>query len=602
VSYVWGSSEDPSYAYIHDNETRITPITRNIDIALRRLRDESRTRVIWVDALCINQRDTIEKSRQVALMGDIYSLASCVLMWLGPEEDGSDDALKLLESLGEEIEVDWNDGHMRASSHCTNVEWADTTIPLPFMNGELNSVLALFARPYFRRAWIRQEIALAEEATVYCGLRTMPLETFQRAIVCLREKTFYEEAVELGKWHRLRDYIQVVHSVCRTGHVYVHFTSLRYTQRTAECQDDRDRIYAILSLLNDQDQHLDIKPNYDLPAEHLFTDVVRRILIRKQSLSFLDSCHPASNALNLPTWVPDWSICSPVTRLAQSEWSACGWISAYARIDGDRMYASGVSKAQVRTVIDLKVAEVDEPHDITLHLLRALKPAQGLPDIKTLEGQATLLKYSLALTSFTLSEPEFTSHELMKILDQVWASTATWAKLEEEFPGNSPLSIFLSACYHAFIGYCFFSASDGLVGLSPVGTQEGDTVCVFLGCRYPITLHQALGTGKTPLWQVVGPAVVPGLMHGEAIYRDRLPKSYKPVWVAEHSDLHVNLIDEYDYALHDTAKDVMIVDPASVLEEVGIKVESYQRYPHKLVVSSQALQAADVAIEEFALI
>ncbi|KAK7187683.1 heterokaryon incompatibility protein [Paraphaeosphaeria sporulosa] len=51
---------------------------------------------MWIDAICINQTDDEEKSKQVAMMGDVFSLASCVTAWLEPEEDRSNAAIRLL--------------------------------------------------------------------------------------------------------------------------------------------------------------------------------------------------------------------------------------------------------------------------------------------------------------------------------------------------------------------------------------------------------------------------------------------------------------------------------------------------------------------------
>lgn len=39
--------------------------------------------MLWIDAVCIDQTDHREKSRQVAQMGDIYRDAERVLVWLG---------------------------------------------------------------------------------------------------------------------------------------------------------------------------------------------------------------------------------------------------------------------------------------------------------------------------------------------------------------------------------------------------------------------------------------------------------------------------------------------------------------------------------------
>ncbi|CAO2651715.1 Nn.00g042850.m01.CDS01 [Neocucurbitaria sp. VM-36] len=105
LSYVWGPMEDPSHVEVEDNYLFIISIRRNLDIALRHLWWPHDVRIVWVDALCIDQQSNIEKSRQDSLMGEIYSSASCVLIWLGPEEYQSNDALALIKELSKEVEM-----------------------------------------------------------------------------------------------------------------------------------------------------------------------------------------------------------------------------------------------------------------------------------------------------------------------------------------------------------------------------------------------------------------------------------------------------------------------------------------------------------------
>lgn len=80
---------------------------------LEQLRHASDTVELWVDTLCIDQNDVIEKNHQLPLMGEIYSKASQVIVWLGPQEDDSDLAMDLIRDLGErtidddELRVFW---------------------------------------------------------------------------------------------------------------------------------------------------------------------------------------------------------------------------------------------------------------------------------------------------------------------------------------------------------------------------------------------------------------------------------------------------------------------------------------------------------------
>ena len=58
-------------------------VSSNLFSALRQLRRREEQRVLWVDALCINQNDMTEKATQILLMGNIYSDIESTIAWLG---------------------------------------------------------------------------------------------------------------------------------------------------------------------------------------------------------------------------------------------------------------------------------------------------------------------------------------------------------------------------------------------------------------------------------------------------------------------------------------------------------------------------------------
>lgn len=84
LSYCWGAS---GYTRtISVNEQYLT-IGENLYHALRDLMQHHTTTWLWIDAVCINQADTAERSRQVQLMGDIFSHADVVLAYLGEGDE-----------------------------------------------------------------------------------------------------------------------------------------------------------------------------------------------------------------------------------------------------------------------------------------------------------------------------------------------------------------------------------------------------------------------------------------------------------------------------------------------------------------------------------
>jgi hypothetical protein len=93
LSYVWGSPTPDTAVSCHGLELLVT---KNCVLAMRRLRHRFRTRLLWIDAICIDQTSGEEKQHQVQLMGDVYSKAEEVIIWLGEKCAYSDFVMSLL--------------------------------------------------------------------------------------------------------------------------------------------------------------------------------------------------------------------------------------------------------------------------------------------------------------------------------------------------------------------------------------------------------------------------------------------------------------------------------------------------------------------------
>ena len=92
LSYTWGRDAAAPSRQIVCSGT-ILPITQNCYDALCTLHRYFKVRTIWVDSLCINQDNDMEKGLQIPLMRDIYSKARRVFIWLGNGTKESDQAL-----------------------------------------------------------------------------------------------------------------------------------------------------------------------------------------------------------------------------------------------------------------------------------------------------------------------------------------------------------------------------------------------------------------------------------------------------------------------------------------------------------------------------
>lgn len=92
LSYCWG---DPSITRVILVNDLCVQVTTNLEAALRALRHQ-KVETVWVDALCINQLNLLERGLQVMRMGLIYSYASYVIALIGEEIDNSSFAMDCL--------------------------------------------------------------------------------------------------------------------------------------------------------------------------------------------------------------------------------------------------------------------------------------------------------------------------------------------------------------------------------------------------------------------------------------------------------------------------------------------------------------------------
>lgn len=132
----------------------IKMIKSNLHAALKALRHRTQDRKLWVDYVCINQDNIGEKNNQVKMMSLIYGKAKNVCIWLGePATDGH----KALEFIKHKA--------------CDFNLFAEITAEdrAPEIKAGWEALATLMNRPWFRRRWVVQEVALAHSATVHVG-------------------------------------------------------------------------------------------------------------------------------------------------------------------------------------------------------------------------------------------------------------------------------------------------------------------------------------------------------------------------------------------------------------------------------------------------
>jgi len=158
LSYVWGSENNKKPIYVRGNHSNHElRVTANLYAALSHLRHCVVERLLWVDAVCINQADNDEKGQQVQSMAKIYAKASRVIVWLvdppkkvtpdkgNPADDG--DQAENEDQVDNEDQADSGDRALEAIRAAAEERRVDSTM-------DQKMILTLLGREWFRRIWV----------------------------------------------------------------------------------------------------------------------------------------------------------------------------------------------------------------------------------------------------------------------------------------------------------------------------------------------------------------------------------------------------------------------------------------------------------------
>jgi hypothetical protein len=546
ISYVWGDENDTKTIKLNGFTFNITS---SLYGALEALRHETKTVIVWADALCINQQDLTEKSEQLPRIVETYKKADSVAIWLGPEADRSDIAIKFLIDICYRGEQDL--GAFIAD------HWRK-------YKPDITAVVNLFERHYWNRVWIVQEVLHARKKIVYCGSRVDDWGIYEKASSILSKHADILDVWYSPRYRRdvcMLSRNQLSYSCVIRDHGPNSLTTLRryisiheFNGTTPslldvlrECRQrvasrPNDKVFGTLGIIPGAVREI-LSPDYKLSTKQVYTNVVDYFLQTTKCLDVICDAisfpTPTSSISFLPTWVPDWSQNPKVQSLSHLyRFAASGTTGAKFRFDNEHR-----NKLEILAI----------PLDIIG--TRGLAAGVGATDwdyLMAFVNWRSVLEKDLIYRRDDLQSVHDAWHNFCSTIccGQVpYSSENTWLDIVHhafaqlllgKLPRNAldpelqrhmddpprcactptvemPATILTEFLEKPMKGRCFcLTENDGLLGMGSGCMQRGDLVVVPYGCSTPILLRKD-GYNTPQEYIFVGDVYIDGYMHGRAI-------------------------------------------------------------------------------------
>ncbi|KAK2752865.1 hypothetical protein FQN54_008018 [Arachnomyces sp. PD_36] len=367
-------------------------ITPSLHLALQYLKkrlayeQEGSETWLWVDQLCINQKDIPERNHQVNLMGKIYSQALRTVIWLGPDNGFAKSAFSLIQQIYATVNKEHPDhentpvftvqeydenfhaemNRKRNLPNSKSKQWSD-----------LRTILSV---EWFTRAWIFQEAVLSKQDPItLCGKEDCSWNVFSTACAWLWRMDYYEE----GYLPRSISNVESIRRVWKGKDKWTMSGLLYLTFDVFNAANSRDKVFGLLGLAKNAGQTVPDADYESTPAQ-TYCRMAKYLIYGDMNLAILSlpTCHTElvpdlyrgfgrqASWEGTPSWTPSFDTCLLTTELvyadedkASGKWKL-DWRSHY-QASGDepargRTYDNPSRREEDWSVLELDGLEIDE--------------------------------------------------------------------------------------------------------------------------------------------------------------------------------------------------------------------------------------------------
>lgn len=585
LSYTWGKPIFDQPILINGKKAMITAGLQSALKAYRQEEGALHDTPIWVDAVCINQKDLAEINKQLPLMKRIYSEAKMVFVDLGDTDES------------------WYQGHDLMQKLCMAYEFENYRFenvergPMPSVDEMLKRYrlpprehpswkfyAQIFGSPWFRRTWILQEVALATHAKARFGRFLIDWRFFSESFDLFTDLGMHvfllDAPLEIQGGILAMVKIQELCSFVKREAHWSEFIHLLRLTNNFMASDPRDKVIGILGLIGSPrtisrlpflaDYSLTVDETYHRLALHLAEMEMTQLMLSHAGLH-RRSCV----TINAPSWVPDWTAQSrnfgPVPlvlfrpKLYQAATTAT-FRSMLVEFDSNNPDLLDTTKIRTLAImggvidelacisesrpcyVEAREASVEESLTELMGWMLSARTCleeayqeMGFRDPFNLEAFArtllvddTYIGENATPYSSPITNVEDCYSKVYSLLQQV---TQDPAQLGIFMSGNStPEWTFIQQVTAASAGKRVAMTSKGRFCLVPACSQVGDHVGILLGANVPYILRSTCDEreGAVPNGQfegrLIGDAYVDGMMDGEALQLDEFVIKEIHIW------------------------------------------------------------------------
>ncbi|KAK8066638.1 heterokaryon incompatibility (het-6OR allele) [Apiospora hydei] len=342
LSYCWGEASITKPIRL---DSMSYPVTTNLFDGLQRLRKSDGPQRLWIDSLCINQSDLVERSHEIQKMSMIYKHASQVLIWLGDYLPWSEAAVQSVADYVADITaIRKKNQHVEAlvARYGYTELWHKQKIFNEFLR----------QRQWFERCWVLQEVAVRwprwahasdkrpEILPIFwCGSIQISYFSLRLALMFWKVMpTEYGSLKFLGIYRPAEQHLEICFGYdqqLRKGTVTMTQQLIGFLMAGAahfKATDPRDRIYAVLGLLIGGTLPAHLLHDYRKSTRQVLVEFGKYLLEERMTMDGIQ--YRSGTNPDLPSWVPDWKHNPAHTMILAQEASTRNFIKG----EGDEWY------------------------------------------------------------------------------------------------------------------------------------------------------------------------------------------------------------------------------------------------------------------------